>query len=267
MNAPHSDAMGVLIQADLDGELDAVQAADLALHVAGCEECRLLSGQLRVLKAELRSTMPRFQAPPALREAVLRQMGHKPAASPLARRLHWRHLGWRRLGWRRRAWLPAFGGFLGGAVIAALLAVIVLPAPPTEERGVATEVATATERSLELDHLLDIRSTVPSEIAEWFRARMNFAPPVRQPSGFQLVGGRLDYLHHRPVAVLAYDHRGGAIELYTWPEEHAPTLPKSLRSAGFALSYWREGGIEYWAIGRSPADLARFVQAWHRSGA
>ncbi len=254
MSVPHADAMGVLIQADLDGELDAVQAADLALHVAACEECRQLCENLRVLKAEVRSEVPRYQAPPALREAVLRQVGSRPAVSASARRLRWR---WPPL-------LPSFGAFLAGAAIAALLLVIVLPAPPTEEVRVAAQVATATERSLQPDHLLDIRGTSPTELAEWFRTRMNFAPPVRQPAGFQLVGGRLDYLHHRPVAVLAYDHQGGAVELYTWPEEHAPTLPKSLRVAGFALTYWREGGIEYWAIGRSPGDLAEFVEAWHR---
>lgn len=257
MNAPHSEAMGVLIQADLDGELDAVQAADLALHVAACDECRQLSENLRLLKAEIRSEVPRYQAPPGLREALLRQIGDKPDITPAVHRPRRR--------WRWRANFAGFGGFIAGAAIAALLLVIFLPSPPTEEARVAAQVATATDRSLLPDHLLDIQSKAPAELAEWFRARMNFAPPVRQPAGFELVGARLDYLHHRPVAVLAYNQQGGAIELYTWPEEHAPTLPKSLTEAGFALSYWREGGIEYWAVSRSAGVLNEFVQAWHRT--
>lgn len=258
MSVAHADAMGVLIQADLDGELDAVQAADLARHLAACDECRQLSENLRLLKGELGSQLPRYRAPPALREAVLRQ-ANRPLVSP----------GRRRPRWRWGPWLPAFGTFLAGAAIAALIIMIVLPSPPTEEQRIAAEVATATERSLQPGHMRDVESGSPAALAAFFRARLKFAPPARQPAGFRLAGGRLDYLHHRPVAVLAYDHAGnhaGAkIELYAWPEEHAPTLPESQRAAGFALTYWRQGGIEYWAIGRSEGDLEQFVRAWQQA--
>lgn len=254
-SAPHADALGVLIQADLDGELDAVQAADLALHVAGCEECQRLLEELRALKTALRSELPRYQAPAALREAVQRQVGGKMATPVASHRMRWR--------WQ---WLmPVGGGFAAGAAIAALLLVMLLPSPLPEDRRVAAEVATASERALQPGHLFDTRSTQPLELAQWFQTRMGFAPPVRVPAGFALAGGRLDYLHHRPVAVIDYAHAGGTIELYTWPEAHVPTPPEPLRTAGFALSYWREGGIEYWAVGRSEQDVAAFVQAWHRS--
>lgn len=252
MMVAHAEAMGVLIQADLDGELDAVQAADLALHMAACEECRALSHELRALKTALRSEVPRYQAPPALREAVLRQAsGGKVVALP-ARRL--------RLSWRPA--LPAFGGFFAGAAIAALLAIAILPRLPAEDVRVAAQVATATERSLQPGHMLDMQTKAPVELAQWFHGHMGFAPPMRTPAGFTLAGGRLDYMHHRPVAVLAYEHQGGMVELYTWPEEHTPTPPVSMRSAGYAMRYWREGGVEYWAVSRSPEMLADFVQSW-----
>ncbi|MGH7076764.1 MAG: anti-sigma factor family protein [Acetobacteraceae bacterium] len=260
MTRPHADALGVLIQADLDGELDAVQAADLALHVAGCEECQRLLEELRALKAALRRELPRYQAPAALREAVARQVGGKTPGGQVDTPQSPRRIRWR---WRRLA--PLGGGFVAGAAVAAVLAVMLLPSPPPEDRRVASEVATASERAMQPGHLFDIRSTRRFELRQWFQARMGFAPPVRLPAGFALKGGRLDYLHHRPVAVIAYAHTGGTIELYAWPEAHVPTPPEPLNAAGYALSYWREGGIEYWAAGRSKAAVAAFVQAWHRS--
>lgn len=257
MTRPHADALGVLIQADLDGELDAVQAADLALHVAGCDECQRLSEELRALKAAMRRELPRYQAPAALRAAVTRQAAAQTLDLPPQSR--------RPIRWRWRWSIPLGGGFVAGAAIAALLAVVLLPSLPPEDHRVAAEVATASARAMEPGHLFDVRSTRPLELSQWFQARLGFAPPVRLPAGFALTGGRLDYLHHRPVAVIAYAHAGGTIELYTWPEAHVPTPPEGLNTAGYALSYWREGGIEYWAAGRSKEAVAAFVQAWHRS--
>lgn len=256
MNVPHSEAMGVLIQADLDGELDAVQSTDLALHVAGCDECQALIGQLRGLKTALRSTLPRYQAPEALRRSLAESMAESMAASmvgaakPPRRRI--------RLAWAQAGW------FVAGAALAAV-ALAVLPVAPPEARRVAGEVAAATLRAREPGHLLDRPGAGPAALAAWFRAGLGFAPPVRAVPGFTLAGARLDYVHGRRTAVLVYRRDGRAVTLYLWPEAHTPTPPVSLAAAGIALSYWRADGVEFWAAGETAEDVRAFARAWRGS--
>ena len=246
MNVPHSEAMGVLIQADLDGELDAVQSADLALHMAGCAECQALAGQLRGLRTAVRSTLPRYRAPEALRRSLAASMA--AAEKPARRRF-------------RLTWAPA-GGFLAGAALATAVALAVLPIAPPEASRLAGEVAAATLRAREPGHLLDRPGKEPAALAAWFQAELGFAPPVRAVPGFTLAGGRLDYVHARRTAVLVYRRDGRTVTLYLWPEEHAPTPPVSLAAAGIALSYWRADGVEFWAAGATPEEVRAFAHAW-----
>jgi anti-sigma factor RsiW len=246
MSVPHSEAMGVLLQANLDGELDALQSADLALHVAGCDECQALLGQLRGLNAALRTTVPRYQAPEALRRSLTASIA--VATKPQRRRF-------------RLSWVPA-GGFLAGAAVAAAVALTVLPIAPPEAIRVAGEVAAATLRAREPGHLLDRPGAAPTELAAWFQAGLGFAPPVREIAGFTLAGARLDYVHGRRTAVLVYRRDGRTVTLYLWPEKHTPTPPVSLASAGVALSYWRADGVEFWAAGDTPGDVRTFADGW-----
>jgi anti-sigma factor RsiW len=248
MNVPHSEAMGVLIQADLDGELDAVQSAELASHMAGCAECQALADQLRDLKTALRSALPRYQAPDSLRRSLAMSAA---TAKPPRRRF-------------RLAWAP-LGGFVAGAILAAMVAFVMLPIEPPEASRVASEVATATLRSREPGHLLDRPEAAPVALAAWFQAELGFAPPIRAVPGFTLAGGRLDYVHGRRTAVLIYRRDGQAVMLYLWPEQHTPTPAASLAAAGVALSYWRADGMEFWVAGKSLQDVSAFAHAWRGS--
>ncbi len=252
MNVPHSEAMGVLIQADLDGELDAVQSADLALHMAGCAECQALAGRLRELKTALRTNVPRYQAPESLRRSLAAAAASAAPAAEAAGRPRRRF---------RLSWAP-FGGFVAGAALAVVLALAVLPVMPPEANRVAGEVAAATLRAREPGHLLDRQAEAPAALAAWFQDGLGFAPPVRAVAGFALAGARLDYVHGRRTAVLVYRRDGRAVTLYVWPETHAPTPPISLAAAGLSLSYWRAGGMEFWAAGETPQDVSTFARAW-----
>ncbi len=257
MNVPHSEAMGVLIQADLDGELDAVQSADLALHMAGCAECQALAARLRTLRTDLRSSIPRYQAPDSLRHSLAK--AGEAAARPPRRRV-------------RLAWMPLampfaapLGGFAAGAVLAAAVALAVLPIASPEAGRVAGEVASATLRAEEPGHLLDQSGSAPAALAAWFQEGLGYAPPVRAVPGFMLAGARLDYVHGRRAAVLVYRRDGRTVTLYLWPEQHKPTPPVSLAAAGIALSYWRAGGMEFWAAAESPRDVQAFAHAWRNT--
>jgi anti-sigma factor RsiW len=257
MNVPHSEAMGVLIQADLDGELDAVQSADLALHIAGCAECQALAARLRTLRSGLRSHIPRYQAPDSLRHSLAK--AGEAAARPPPRRVR---LARTSLATRLAA---PFGGFVAGAVLAAAVALAVLPIAPPEAGRVASEVASATLRADEPGHLLDLSGSTPAALAAWFQKGLGYTPPVRTVPGFMLAGARLDYVHGRSAAVLLYRRNGRTVTLYLWPEQHKPTPPVSLAAAGIALSYWRAGGMEFWAAAESPQDVQAFTHAWRNT--
>src|SRR6266571_5896399 len=58
------------LDAYLDGELAAPDAAELEQHLRACPECSRLERRRRALSAAVREQMPRFQAPDALRARV-----------------------------------------------------------------------------------------------------------------------------------------------------------------------------------------------------
>ena len=79
--------------------------------------------------------------------------------------------------------------------------------------------------------------------------------------GFTLLGGRLDYVAGRPVAVLVYRHRQHILNLMIWPERDGGATPvAAAERQGHNLLHWRQDGMAYWAISDlNPADLAAFA--------
>ena len=83
--------------------------------------------------------------------------------------------------------------------------------------------------------------------------------------GYPLVGGRLDYLDHRPVAALVYRHRQHLINVYAWPAvDGRDSVPQALSRQGYHLLHWADGGMAYWVISdlnaRDPATLVQILR-------
>ncbi len=257
------DEMRLLIQAEIDGEIDAGRAALLAAHVAECEGCAATRERLVALSAALRGALPSYAAPPALREAVLRRVAEaRPQAPPTPRQAPWQ-TPWQGMVRRWREAL-AFGG--GAAVAAAVALLLVLPRGGGE---IAQDVASAHIRALQPGHLMDVVSTDQHTVKPWFDGRLDFAPPVKDlaKQGFPLIGGRLDYLDGHPAAALVYGRAKHLIDLYVWPAQGgtsgSPTAPRIGARNGYNLVDWRQDGMQLWAVSDvEAAQLRAFVRDW-----
>lgn len=237
--------MRLLVQADLDGELDAASAAALAAHAAGCEGCARLQGELGRLSGQLRTGLTRHAATPAFRRAILAQVR---AGSPASR--------W---GKPRAAWQA--GWFGAGVALAASVAVTLLPRQP----GPGTEAVAAHIRALQPGHLLDVESSDRHTVKPWFNGKLDFAPPVTDfaSQGFPLAGGRLDYLAGRPVAALAYRRGNHLIDLFIWPGGQ-PASHQTVQ--GYNMIAWSQDGMNFRAVSDlNTVELSDFVRLLTRA--
>lgn len=209
----------LLIQAELDGELDAAGVAALAAHVRDCADCAALRADLGALSTRMRDEVTRFAAPASLRVAIPRE----PSAP--------RYWG---LG-------VAFGA--GIALAAGLAAIFVLPAGV----GAMPDVVSAHIRALQPGHLLDVASTDRHTVKPWFDGRLDYAPPVRDftTAGFRLLGGRLDYVAGRPVAALVYGRDKHLIDVFIWPGAHGAS---ERVVQGYNVIAWSQSGMSYRAV-------------------
>jgi anti-sigma factor RsiW len=80
--------------------------------------------------------------------------------------------------------------------------------------------------------------------------------------GFPLLGGRVDLIDGRKVAVLVYRRNQHRIALALWPASGGNTTPSFDQRDGFALADWRRGGFEMHAVADlSPSEMKSFALA------
>jgi anti-sigma factor RsiW len=116
-------------------------------------------------------------------------------------------------------------------------------------------------------HRFDVASSDPHTVKPWFEGKLDFAPPVKDLAGqgFPLIGGRLDYLHNRPVAALVYQRRKHTINLFIWPSPpgSGPATKKTTHN-GYNLLKWTKSGMTFWAVSdlneRELQEFARLIQ-------
>jgi mycothiol system anti-sigma-R factor len=225
------------LSAFLDDELDPVRSREIQHHLDGCVACAEAFGQMKALAGRLRSEAPYHRAPDSLRARVGQAAWKDASRSRVAGRL------------------VAARGWLGAA--AAMVAVVggawFFTSLQRQERlgSVEREVVSSHIRSLMASHLTDIASTDQHTVKPWFNGKLDFSPPVSDlsTSGYPLIGGRLDYLHGRPVAALVYQHRKHWINVFIWPDEKAAdseTPPRTQQ--GYHVILETHGGMTYWIV-------------------
>lgn len=225
------------IAAWLDGELAPSAAAELERHLDGCDSCRRLLHEHESLSRTL-TTATRHRASPDLRARLDGALHRKKSAAS-------RPIALRPASWSRFA-LPA-------ASLAGLAAslVLFLSLPSAQDR-LADEVISGHLRSLLTpEHLVDVPSSDQHTVKPWFNGRLDVAPPTPnlRAQGFELIGGRLDYLDHQRSAVVVYKRRQHVINLFVLAlptsADQGPTLRQD---RGYAVLNWTRKGVGHWAV-------------------
>lgn len=233
----------VLLQALIDGELDAGHAREVEDHIASCPRCAELAKDYRAMSRIIADKDARYTAPVELRrriEAALPQ----PKAVP-----------------SRRAVLRGFA--LGSAVSAmAATGLVAVILRNDDDTRIQSELVSAHLRSLQAGHLTDVLSTDQHTVKPWFNGRLDVAPPVIDltAKGFTLIGGRLDYVDARAIGAVVYRRRQHVINLFVAQtsdtERHAATMSQR---QGFNIRRWSDHGLNFGAVSDLGADeLAEF---------
>ena len=228
----HAD-MEAQIDAYLDGELAASDAAELETHLAGCATCGRFRDDRLALRTAIAAQLPRSQAPEALRGRVRAAL--RKASAPSRTRRFAQPTAWR--------WLALAASHAVVAVGSWRLAL-----GHTESEILTDEVLASHVRSLMPGHLSDVVSTDQHTVKPWFNGKLDFSPPVHDFSGrgYPLLGGRLDYLNGRPVAALVYGRRQHLINVFLWPAAGPVGRGAPLERQGYHLLHWTTPEYAYW---------------------
>src|SRR5215475_9030400 len=243
-------AVRKLLTAAVDGELDLRESADVESHVEGCAACRAQFEAERALRSAVGRSASYFRAPPALEARIKAEL---PATSiahvSVPPRRFWQ-------------WPIAVGALATLFAIATTVG-LYTTLPGVDER-IGDEIVSSHVRSLLANHAVDVASSDQHTVKPWFSGKVDFSPPVRDfaAEGFPLVGGRLDYIDHHPVAALVYKRAQHTINVFALPvpEGTRDTAPRAGSTHGFHTLRWTGDGMTFWAVSDvATEDLGRLV--------
>ena len=242
------------LSAYLDGELTPSEAGAVREHVTACSDCASEYAALAATSRQLKEGLVRYSAPDVLKARILNKLSEQPtpAATLPGSWLHWSRLA-------AAALVIAVASSAGTAAVLNRAA----------SRSVADELLASHVRSLMPGHLTDVASSDHHNVKPWFNGRVALSPavPLLDSAGFALLGGRLDYVASRSVAVVVYSRRQHIINVYSWPDGEGDRDTSALTTHGYHLVKWRTGDVESWAVSDlNPAELGQFV-ALFRLGA
>ncbi len=235
-----------LLNAYLDGELDAPSSVNIERHLADCRACQAQYGTLERLRDEIAAADLRYEPGPELERRI--KAAFTPASAP-----------------RRRAawWAPSLAA---AAMAAAVLIALIVPARmsgPTAER----EILDSHLRSLMANHLVDVPSSDRHTVKPWFQGKTSFSPPALDltAQGFNLVGGRLEIVGGRPAAAVVYKRRDHVINLFIFEGGDSAAGLSQQEVDGYHLVRWTGGGLSYCAVSDlNAAELRAFAEEFRR---
>ncbi|HWW51037.1 MAG TPA: anti-sigma factor [Verrucomicrobiae bacterium] len=241
-----------LLNGYFDGELDLIRSVEFEEHLRTCPDCARQFHDQQAIRQRLREANLYERAPQSLRARIRAQLPReaqsKPAVKPRSPALEWLAIA-------------------AAIVIAVVLGTrVIIPNIRGHEQTnlLSQEIVASHIRSLQPGHLFDVQSTDQHTVKPWFDGKLDFAPPVVDLAdhGFPLVGGRLDYLENRTVAVLVYGRKLHVINLFIWPASQESISPVPVETVqGYNVLSWKKNGFQFRAVSDLNVDeLREFVR-------
>jgi anti-sigma factor (TIGR02949 family) len=256
------DRIRTLLDAYLDGELGRDDAKIVDRHLQHCRACRGRLDANRALSAGVRSHATYRSAPSALRTRIRAAIAEAPVPQQTPR---WRQR-FRRLDPSR--WLPMSGAVAGAVLTTAALTftVTVQLAGVSQEQRMIDQLVSGHSRAVLTSHQIDVASSDQHTVKPWLSSKLDFSPNVADlaAAGFPLLGGRLDYINDRPVAVLVYGHRRHVVDLFIWPDDgSAARAMRNFSKRGVNIVQWSAGGMAFSAVSDvNTDDLKEFARSY-----
>ena len=251
------DEAEVLLNALIDGELDAGHAREVEQHIATCTRCTATLAAYRQMSQTAGSPELRYTAPASLRARI-------EASLPKEVRSNVQPMPTRR---------GVLRGFAMGSAVSAIAAsgLFAVVLRNDDQSRIEAEIVSAHLRSLQAGHLTDVISTDQHTVKPWFAGKLDVSPPVIDltAQGFTLIGGRLDYVDARAIGAVVYKRRAHVINLFVAQTSNMQRRPaKADTVQGYNIRSWSDRGLNYWAISDLGADeLAEFGEKFEAAAA
>jgi anti-sigma factor RsiW len=239
------DDSRVYLLAYLDDELDVAESLRIQKHLAECGDCRQAQDEQLVLRSALRD--PALYAHPSADFSKRIEAAVRLAAKEEARSQRPSWFEWFRPGAFR--WVPAAAVLAVVATIGVLL--VMNRSRSSHDQLIASAVLAGHIRSLQAEHLIDVPSSDRHTVKPWFQGKLDFSPPVPDLSelGWNLIGGRLDYVDGQPVAVIVYRRKLHNINVFVWPNHgSADGRIKQEDAQGYQIFHWNGAEMTYWVV-------------------
>lgn len=245
------------LSAYCDGELDLAGSLEFEKHLQSCPHCRRAYENQSVVKKAVTANAPYYRAPADLRRNILAAIRSDSGAE---------HDAPKPSIVRPKPWAWQWSPVSAGLAMAACLAIGFFGALGVTQHSsrnlLAREIAASHVRSLLATHLMDVVSTDQHTVKPWFDGKLDFAPPVTDlaADGYPLIGGRLDYIGGRTVAVLVYQRRKHYINLFVWPGSSESASRQTATESGYNLLNWGRNGMTFWEVSDiNKEDLQAFA--------
>lgn len=237
-----------LLEAYVDDQLEIGETLRIEAHLDECDRCRAWVADRRALIARLRSAPLSYSIPPSLARKIRTQ------GSPRRR-------------WAFEAQWPR--ALAAGLVLAVLGLWVGYSLPQRADLG--DEWVSAHVRSTLNSRSLDVLSSSHHTVKPWLSSKLPFSPPVPElnAQGDTLLGARVDYIEHMPVAALVYQHGNHRIDVFVWPGTQKPIPRVSDTSIeGFRLVTAQAQGFDAVIISdMSVQELHAFRDRWSAQAA
>jgi anti-sigma factor RsiW len=225
------------VQAYLDGELDALDAAAVEAHLENCAACQAQCEAHGDLHAALTGA-DYHRASPLLRARIEKSLDSEKKARP-------------------GFWAGLSSG-AGGMAIAAGLALFFVTRAPI---GLTDDLVAAHMKALDDGKPFMVASSDHHTVKPWFAGHADVSPPVTdfKAQGFTLVGGRSDHIAGQRAAVTIYRHGLHTVALYAWADT-GKALPGDATRKGYHAYYWKQADLDFAAVSdTAPGELRDFV--------